>query len=360
MKNLIYLLSLCLMLFSCEKDYLDDTSSIQKDEKSMQKRADIISMRIASYNTFAPFGTGSNSWEIRKNRVKSIVEEYDFDIIGTQEPHKSHIDDLLKLMPQYDFVGKNANGNLLDGVHFDAIFYKKNRFNVIREGQFWLSNTPGIPSYFPEQSPDVNLACTYALFSDNATGKEFYVFNTHFLANNEDIVRIKSAELVRDSICKFSNNYPVFLTGDFNTSAAPNSDNYHPNGYNTLIGNNTLVLGDNVLMGDGLLTDTYNLTQNKENPDIGTYNNLNTNSSYSNVKFDHIFLNSYARLNSNGEPYVSVLSWNNINKLFPGVGPVGVSTPYYYSSDHNPVMVEVSFGNSAPASTTHEACAQIR
>ncbi|MGO2356818.1 MAG: endonuclease/exonuclease/phosphatase family protein [Mesonia sp.] len=352
MKNLFYLLSLCLMLFSCEKVVLDDSSP-------MQKRADISSIRLATYNTFGPWGSGSNSWGVRKYRVKSIAEEYDFDIIGTQEPQKSQIDDLLQLMPQYDFVGKNANGNLLDGVHFDAIFYKKNRFNVVREGQFWLSDTPGVPSYFPEQTYTTNLACTYALFSDNATGKEFYVFNTHFLANHEDIVRIKSAELVRDSICKYSSNYPVFLTGDFNTSAVPNSQNYNPNGYNKLIGNNNTLTADGIITGDGFLTDTYNLTQNKENPNRGTINSLDINYSH-NVKFDHIFLNPYARANSNGQPYVSVSSWKNIIKLFPSVSQPGQTTPYYFSSDHNPVMVDLYFNNFTPTEINYEACTKIR
>ncbi|MGO2356817.1 MAG: hypothetical protein ACTH6S_00765 [Mesonia sp.] len=46
----------------------------------------------------------------------SIVEEYDFDIIGTQEIVKDHKDylgydqlnDLLQLIPQYEFIGRSA------------------------------------------------------------------------------------------------------------------------------------------------------------------------------------------------------------------------------------------------------------
>jgi len=57
-------------------------------------------------------------------------------------------------------------------------------------------------------------------------------------------------------------------------------------------------------------------------------------------------MNSYANKEiQSGIPYVSVLSWKNIVELFPGVSEVDQPTPYYLSSDHNPIMVEVLFSN---------------
>lgn len=99
-------------------------------------------------------------------------------------------------------MGKSNNGNYLPGnqwTTFKAIFYKTTKFDVIQEGQFWLSSTSNVPSYSFNGKEKRN--CDYALFQEKATGIQFYIFNTHF-SHIDEYTRIESAKLVRDSICK--------------------------------------------------------------------------------------------------------------------------------------------------------------
>jgi len=77
-------------------------------------------------------------------------------------------------MPQYGFVGKSNNGNYLPGnqwTTFNSIFYKTTRFDVIKEGQFWLSSTPDVPSYSFNGNAKRN--CVYVLFKEKPTGLNF-------------------------------------------------------------------------------------------------------------------------------------------------------------------------------------------
>jgi len=140
-------LSLCLILFGCEKNHLEDNLQLQKEtaasnldfhESQSNRPSSNSPVSIASYNLrlLSPDDSGifAKDWDFRKNRVQNIVENYDFDIIGVQEPSRSQVDDFIPLMPQYGFVGKSNNGNYLPGnqwTTFNAIFYKTTKFDII-------------------------------------------------------------------------------------------------------------------------------------------------------------------------------------------------------------------------------------
>ena len=62
--------------------------------------------------------------------------------------------------------------------HFNPIFYKTDKFEVLESGSFWYSETPNVPNtkFSDSYSPRM---CNWAHFRVKATGKEFYYFNTH-------------------------------------------------------------------------------------------------------------------------------------------------------------------------------------
>jgi endonuclease/exonuclease/phosphatase family metal-dependent hydrolase len=58
--------------------------------------------------------------------------------------------------------------------------------------------------------------CTYGLFQDRETGRELYVFNTHFDHVGE-VARAKSVRLIVERIREINERQlPVVLMGDFN------------------------------------------------------------------------------------------------------------------------------------------------
>lgn len=100
-------------------------------------------------------------------------------------------------------------------VEASCIFYKKDRFDLVVQNTFWLSETP----YQLSKGWDAayRRVCTYGYFFDKVLNTYFYVFNTH-LDHMGDIARTKSIELIMDKINRINNkNLPVFFMGDLNS-----------------------------------------------------------------------------------------------------------------------------------------------
>jgi endonuclease/exonuclease/phosphatase family metal-dependent hydrolase len=63
----------------------------------------------------------------------------------------------------------------------------------------------------------LNRVCTYGLFQEKKSKKNFWVFNTH-LDHVGEVARTKSIQLILSKIAAFNKeNYPVIFTGDFNS-----------------------------------------------------------------------------------------------------------------------------------------------
>lgn len=168
--------------------------------------------KVASYNVRLPssedVGTG-NAWDIRKEHVAGLMLRHEFDIVGIQEPYQITIDDLDKLMPNYNKVtGPYATRSFL------AIYYKKELFEMLNSGHFWLSETPDIPS--KGWDSDEKRICQWAKFKHKGSKREFYYFNTHFYWKLVT-ARKNSGPLVARKIEEIAGNTPVIFVGDLNS-----------------------------------------------------------------------------------------------------------------------------------------------
>ena len=161
---------------------------------------------------------GPNTWVARRDAAAEVLRRYAPDVIGTQEGLEDQVEDLLAKLPGYAALGQGRFGGRAD--EFNAILYRKDRFAVLDQGDFWLSDTPDVPgsrswgNYVPRMA-------TWAHLKDRATGEPFHVFNTHF----DHLVpgaRRKAAELVARRLPESREN--VVLMGDFN--AVPTGGTY--------------------------------------------------------------------------------------------------------------------------------------
>ena len=64
--------------------------------------------------------------------------------------------------------------------HFNPIFYKTDKFEVLESGSFWYSETPNVPNTKFSETLYSPRMCNWAHFRVKATGKEFFHFNSHF------------------------------------------------------------------------------------------------------------------------------------------------------------------------------------
>jgi len=157
-----------------------------------------------------------NSWLYRKSAVVNMINEVRPDLFGIQEGLYDQVNYLDDNLPQYGRYGVGRDDGQERG-EANAIFYRKERFDVVECGTFWLSATPDSVSRGWDGA--CNRVVTWAKLKDRlANGKEIYFFNTHF-DHIGSIARAESGKLIVSKMQEMVlPEDPVFLTGDFNAN----------------------------------------------------------------------------------------------------------------------------------------------
>lgn len=194
------------------KDLEQVSSSVSFDSQSI---------RFMSQNLRYTDDPNGNSIDERSKRFKKLVEDYAPDIIGTQET-TAKWNNLLKNMfkDKYSvYTGYSRNGKNETSGEYGTILYRKDRFELVKGGTFWLSDTPNQKSKYEESSH--YRICTYVILNDKYTGREILFTNVHLSGGTVAEKQLKvMGEVLEDELKK----YPTFLTGDFN--AHPDSTTY--------------------------------------------------------------------------------------------------------------------------------------
>jgi endonuclease/exonuclease/phosphatase family metal-dependent hydrolase len=184
------------------------------------------SVKIMSYNIRLDTEADSvNQWKNRSDKVIGLIKKYNPDLFGVQEALHNQMQDLQKGLSEYSYVGVGRDDGKEKG-EYSAIFFKKEKFEVIKENTFWLSDTPEVPA---SKSWDAAITriVSFALFMDKSTGKEFFYANTHFDHIGQE-ARKNSAEMIKAWIAGFmrgaafpnaneTKKIPVIVSGDFNS-----------------------------------------------------------------------------------------------------------------------------------------------
>ncbi len=161
---------------------------------------------------------GWRAWPNRIDRVVRTVRHLDPDVMGVQEALHGQAADLRASLPGYAFHGVGRDDGDRAG-EYAAIFYKADRFepDPQERGTFWLSD-------FPERAGSrtwgnsVVRCTTWLRLTDRASGRSFYVFNTHFDHRHQGS-REQSARLIAERIADRRHaDDPVVLLGDFNAT----------------------------------------------------------------------------------------------------------------------------------------------
>ncbi len=171
-------------------------------------------LKLMTYNIkYANENDGENSWSNRKDFITNQLKFYEPDIFGVQEALLKQLEYFTEKLEGYDYVGVGREDGK-EGGEFSAILYKTDKFKVLENGTFWLSETPEkVSTGWDAALPRI---CTYALFEEKETGDKFWFFNTHFDHIGE-LARKNSAKLILQKISEINTkNLPLLLTGDFN------------------------------------------------------------------------------------------------------------------------------------------------
>ena len=118
-----------------------------------------------------------DNWRYRKDRVANAIHFYDVDILGTQEVLHNQSEDLKLRLPEYGVVGVGREDGKEKG-EYSALWYKKDRFNVLDSGYFWLSETPEVAGSKGWDGACERIA-SWVKLQDKVSDKEYFALNTH-------------------------------------------------------------------------------------------------------------------------------------------------------------------------------------
>lgn len=166
-------------------------------------------MKVLSYNVLC-YGCEGHNWFDRKDDVLENVRMRNPDIFGLQEAHYDWMKAFIAGMPDYDHVGVGRDDGKTDG-EFSPVFYKREQFDLLDKGWFWISETPDVPS-LGFDSACIRI-CSYAILRDRATGKEFAAMDVH-LDHVGVIARQKGVEMINEKAAALG--CPALVMGDFN------------------------------------------------------------------------------------------------------------------------------------------------
>ena len=174
------------------------------------------SLKVMTYNIrLNTTSDGVNSWPNRKEKVADLIKRIDADAFGVQEALHDQMQDLLKALPDYAYVGAGRDDGKEKG-EYTAIFYKKARLKVLISGSFWLSETPDVPGSKGWDAAITRMA-THAHFQDVRSNLDFLMVTTHFDHVGKQ-ARLMSATFLKGWMDGYNaiKNKPVILCGDFN------------------------------------------------------------------------------------------------------------------------------------------------
>lgn len=253
-------------------------------------------IKVMSYN----IQTGSYYMPETPKIVDTLLNEWDIDILGTQELHIDEVKDFDAELEHYDWFGIGRDdGDVLGET--SVIFYKEDKYEVLEHNTFWLSETPDVIGS-ESWNTAVTRIVTWGKFKIKSNDQVFYVFNTHF-DHVSSWAREESAKLAKKVINEEAGFHPVIFTGDFNCE--PNSTPYY-----ILVENKEESLN---------LFDSKTITAQEPFGSDGTYND------FSNLdptrRIDFIFVN----------PFIDVKNYGVVNE----------KSGDNFVSDHFPVYTKL-------------------
>lgn len=183
------------------------------------ERKEQNSVTAVTFNCAAPWGSlldGTQS-SARVKKFAAYMNTVNPDFIGTQEMNSNWLSKLSKLMPKYESYGVARGGDDSEKTsEMNAVFWLKDKYTLIDNGTYWLSETPDKESRY--EGAGCNRICSWVLLKNNETNKQYLYMNTH-LDNVSEEAQCFGAKVILSEEQKLAEQYPdaaVILSGDFN------------------------------------------------------------------------------------------------------------------------------------------------
>jgi len=170
---------------------------------------------VMTYNIrFDNPGDGLDRWDLRKEAVADFVKAERPAILGTQEGQPHQLDYLDEHLPNYDYVGVGRDHGDKTGEHV-GLYYDTSALDLLHSGTFWLSEKGDTGSLGWDAV--FSRICTYGLFSQKSSGKQFKVYNAHFDHVGVNARNGSATQIADSALVNIKSGIPVIVLGDFNS-----------------------------------------------------------------------------------------------------------------------------------------------
>ena len=243
----------------------------------------------------------TNAWVNRIPIVSDFLIDEKPDLLGMQEVLFHQYELLDTVLKDYSSIGVGRSDGAKAG-EMNPVFFRKDRFDMVRTKTFWLSETPEVPGTMA-WGANLPRIVTWVELAHKKSNEHLFFFNTHF-AHDSDSARIKSSALLLFKVDSIAGGFPLVITGDFNM--LPSSK-----GYSILTGPFESV---------PLLIDSYDISE--KNPDGPVYTFNGFSDKPGSGRIDYIFVRDGMK----------VLNHRTIINKQHGI----------YISDHWPVIAQIA------------------
>ncbi len=186
--------------------------------------ADDYRLKVLQFNVQTENGNGT-PFETRASMYRELIDDLQPDVVGMQEVTVKWIEWLDKKVFNGSYAGLGEART--PGGEANSIYYRKDKFDLVDSGTFWLSDSPETAgsAFRLANYPRI---CTWVRLKDKKTDTEFVHLNTHLDHNgaNDSSVANTVRKDQMSVIVKFASRFagiPVFLTGDLNSRRTTSS-----------------------------------------------------------------------------------------------------------------------------------------
>jgi endonuclease/exonuclease/phosphatase family metal-dependent hydrolase len=158
-------------------------------------------------------GDSINVWAKRAELVSGFILKEKPDILGLQEVLYNQYELLDSVLTEYASTGVGRDDGVRAG-EMNPVFFRKDKYDMVRTITFWLSDTPEIPGS-KGWGASLPRIVTWMELVDKNSHQHFFCFNTHF-AHDSDSARVMSSKILLAEVEKITEGFPFIITGDFN------------------------------------------------------------------------------------------------------------------------------------------------
>lgn len=183
-------------------------------ETTGEQTVDAADIQLMSYNIrYANPNDGEDVWPRRAAAVIDVVSQP--DIVGLQEVTALQWDALRQATPQQAWYGVGREDGERGG-ELTPIGFRRDRFEKVDQGTFWLSETPDEVGSKGWDAALPRIA-SWVVLRDRVSHQTLLVLNTHFDHRGEE-ARIESGKLIQQKVSEMAGDHHVIVMGDLNAS----------------------------------------------------------------------------------------------------------------------------------------------